>query len=107
MNSSASSWSSAWLALRSLLWTILLPGVVAGYVPRRFFGLNQVQLDLTRPSDLVGVVCLALGVVLLGACILSLHGAVRARSPRSIHFGSSNNDARASCQFETATENAV
>jgi len=85
----------------------LLPGVVAGYVPRRFFGLNQVQLDLTRPSDLVGVVCLALGVVLLGACIFEFAWSDPGTLSRSIHFGSSNNDARASWQFETATENAV
>jgi hypothetical protein len=33
MNSGQSALSSAWLAARSLLWTILVPGVVAGYVP--------------------------------------------------------------------------
>jgi protein-S-isoprenylcysteine O-methyltransferase Ste14 len=69
MNSSASSWSSAWLALRSLLWTILLPGVVAGYVPWRFFGLDQTPFDLTSPTQLLGLVCMGLGVVLLAACI--------------------------------------
>jgi protein-S-isoprenylcysteine O-methyltransferase Ste14 len=69
MNSSASSWSSAWLALRSLLWTILLPGVVAGYVPWRFFGLDQTPFDLTSPTQLLGLVCIGLGVVLLAACI--------------------------------------
>ena len=37
--------------------------------PWRYFGLNQVQLDLTRLSDVVGVMCIALGVVLLAACI--------------------------------------
>jgi protein-S-isoprenylcysteine O-methyltransferase Ste14 len=61
--------SSAWLALRSLLWAVLFPGVIAGYLPWRFFGLNQVQINLTRPGDLVGVMCIALGVVLLAACI--------------------------------------
>ena len=30
------------LWLRSLLWTILLPGVVAGYVPWTVFGLDRV-----------------------------------------------------------------
>ena len=69
MNSSARSWSSAWLALRSLLWTILLPGVVAGYVPWRFFGLGRTQLDLTSPKQLLGLVCIGLGVTLLAACI--------------------------------------
>ena len=69
MSAKNSSWSSGWLALRSLLWTVLLPGVIAAYVPWRYFGLSQVQLDLTRLSDVVGVMCIALGVVLLAACI--------------------------------------
>ena len=29
---------AVWLAVRSLLWTVLLPGVMAGYIPWRFFG---------------------------------------------------------------------
>ncbi len=69
MNSSSRSWSSAWLALRSLLWTILLPGVVAGYVPWRFFGLGRTPFDLTSPTQLLGLGCIGLGVVLLAACI--------------------------------------
>ena len=63
------SWSSAWLALRSIIWTILLPGIVAGYVPWRFFGLGQTQFDLTSPTQFLGLVCIGLGVVLLAACI--------------------------------------
>src|SRR5206468_12802834 len=51
MNSRARGWSSVWLALRSLLWTILLPGVFAGYVPWRFFGLARTQFDLTSPTQ--------------------------------------------------------
>ena len=69
MNSSARGLSSAWLALRSLLWTILLPGVFAGYMPWRFFGLGRVQFDLTSPTQLLGLVCIGLGVALLAACI--------------------------------------
>ena len=69
MNSRARNWSSAWLALRSLLWTILLPGVFAGYVPWRFFGLGRTQFDLTSPTQLLGFVCIGLGVALLAACI--------------------------------------
>ena len=69
MNSGAPSWSSVWLALRSLLWTILLPGVVAGYVQWRFFGLGRTPFDLTSPTQLLGLVCIGLGVVLLAACI--------------------------------------
>jgi protein-S-isoprenylcysteine O-methyltransferase Ste14 len=69
MNSHARNWSSAWLALRSLLWTILLPGVFAGYVPWRFFRLGRTQFDLTSPTQLLGFVCIGLGVALLAACI--------------------------------------
>jgi len=69
MNSRAYNWSSVWLALRSLLWTILLPGVFAGYVPWRWFGLGRTQFDLTSPTQLLGLSCIGFGGVLLAACI--------------------------------------
>jgi len=47
----------------------LLPGVFAGYVPWRFFGLARTQFDLTSPTQLLGLVCIGLGVALLAACI--------------------------------------
>ena len=57
------------LALRSLLWMILLPGFFAGFVPLRFFGLARVQLDLRNPVDLFGILAIGLGAGLLLACI--------------------------------------
>ena len=57
------------LALRSILWTILLPGVVAGYVPWRYFGLSAVRLDLRRPADLLGLLCAVVGAMILATCI--------------------------------------
>ena len=57
------------LVLRSLLWTILLPGTVAGYVPWRFFGLSHLQLVVTNPLTLLAVLVIAAGVALLFACI--------------------------------------
>jgi protein-S-isoprenylcysteine O-methyltransferase Ste14 len=60
---------SAWLALRSLVWTLLLPGVVVGYLPWRFFGLRETQLNLGNPLHLAGLLAITLGVALLGACI--------------------------------------
>ena len=57
------------LALRSLLWTLLLPGFFAGYLPWRYFGLAQVQLDFARPTHVVGVVMITAGTALLLACI--------------------------------------
>ena len=62
-------WSSVWLALRSLLWTILLPGFFAGYVPWRFFGLALVKVHVFNPSHLLGLLLMSMGVALLGACI--------------------------------------
>src|SRR5438876_4122683 len=73
MNSHARNWSSAWLALRSLLWTILLPGVFAGYVPWRFFGLGRTQL--------LGLVCIGMGVALLAACIFEFARSGRGALP--------------------------
>ena len=61
---------SIWLVVRSLLWTILLPGFIAGFVPWRYFGLNRERLDLFSPTGAVGLVCIGLGTLLLGACIL-------------------------------------
>ena len=60
---------SAWLALRSLLWTVLFPGFFAGYVPYRYFGLGDVPLDLTRPDHIAGLLLMAAGITLLAASI--------------------------------------
>lgn len=62
-------WSRVWLAIRSIAWTVLLPGLFAGYIPWRYFGLGRVQLDLGSPVHLVGLLCIGLGAVLLGTCI--------------------------------------
>src|SRR5512132_1579019 len=61
--------AAALLVLRSLLWTILLPGMVAGYVPWRYFGLSHATLDWSDPLAVIGLVCAATGVTLLTACI--------------------------------------
>jgi protein-S-isoprenylcysteine O-methyltransferase Ste14 len=47
----------------------LLPGFFAGYVPWKYFGLNRARLDLSSPERVLGVFCIAVGAVLLGACI--------------------------------------
>jgi protein-S-isoprenylcysteine O-methyltransferase Ste14 len=62
-------WSPISLAARSIAWAALLPGFFAGYVPWRYFGLGQVPLDLGQPLHLLGLLCIALGAVLLAACI--------------------------------------
>lgn len=62
-------WPSICLAVRSLAWTVLLPGVFAGYLPWRFFGLGDVRLSLHNPVHVFGLLCIGLGAVLLGTCI--------------------------------------
>jgi protein-S-isoprenylcysteine O-methyltransferase Ste14 len=58
------------LTLRSLLWTILLPGFFAAYVPWRYFGLHRVDLDARNPAHLLGLMSAGLGAALLAACIV-------------------------------------
>ena len=57
------------LALRSLLWTALLPGFFAGYVPYRYFGLAKVSFDPTRLDHFTGALLMAVGIALLATCI--------------------------------------
>ncbi len=45
--------SNILLALRSILWTVLMLGMAAGYIPWRFFGLNHAQLTLTNPVHIL------------------------------------------------------
>ncbi|HET8713733.1 MAG TPA: isoprenylcysteine carboxylmethyltransferase family protein [Gemmatimonadales bacterium] len=63
------SQSAFTLALRSLLWTILLPGMIAGYIPWRFFGLAQLKPSFSNPLDLLALLGIAAGVALLAGCI--------------------------------------
>lgn len=60
---------SPWLALRSLAWTILIPGTVTGFLPWRYFGLSDVHLDLGSPAHVVGLLAIGAGALLLLACI--------------------------------------
>lgn len=65
----AFSWSSLWLAVRSVTWAVLLPGFFAGYVPWRFFGLGRARLEPLHPTQLLGLTCIGLGAALLAACV--------------------------------------
>jgi protein-S-isoprenylcysteine O-methyltransferase Ste14 len=64
------SLSSASLAARSLLWTVLFPGVFAGYVPWRFFGLDRARPVWGDVASLLGLTVMGLGMVLLAASIV-------------------------------------
>ena len=57
------------LFLRNLFWTVAFPGMIAGYIPWRWFGVAQVQPDVTNPLDLIGLLLIIAGVALLAACI--------------------------------------
>jgi protein-S-isoprenylcysteine O-methyltransferase Ste14 len=58
------------LALRSVFWAMLLPGVAAGYVPWRFFGLNRASVNVVHPAAISALAFIVVGIVLLAACIL-------------------------------------
>ena len=62
-------WQSIGLAARSLVWAALLPGLFAGYMPWRYFGLREVRIELFNPVHLVGLASITIGVILLAACI--------------------------------------
>jgi protein-S-isoprenylcysteine O-methyltransferase Ste14 len=57
------------LVLRSLFWTLLLPGFVAGYVPWMFFGLGNARITPITPLKIVALVGIGCGVALLAVCI--------------------------------------
>ena len=58
------------LTLSSLLWTILLPGVVSGYVPWAYFGVRDTSVNLASPLQLLGLLFILAGAALLVACIV-------------------------------------
>jgi len=57
------------LALRSLLWTLLLPGMVAGYIPWRYYGVGRLRPRWSAPEFVLGLVVVGSGAALLLACI--------------------------------------
>lgn len=65
----ASPVSHAWLALRSVFWTIIFPGFIAGFVPWRFFGLQSVAINARNPLHWLGLLGIGVGVALLALCI--------------------------------------
>jgi protein-S-isoprenylcysteine O-methyltransferase Ste14 len=61
--------SHVWLALRSIFWTIVFPGLFAGYLPWRFFELRSVVVDVRIPLHWIGLLLICLGTGLLGVCV--------------------------------------
>jgi protein-S-isoprenylcysteine O-methyltransferase Ste14 len=62
-------WSSIWLAVRSVIWAIVFPGMVAGYIPWRFFGVGGATFDGTSPGHVFGLACITAGASMLAWCI--------------------------------------
>lgn len=58
-----------WLALRSLFWTVAFPGFAAGYVPSRYFDVNEVAFDFANPRHLLGGIFILVGAAILVTCI--------------------------------------
>lgn len=65
-----SALSTVALTARSLLWVVLLPGVVAGYIPWRYFGVGSSGVQGRNAGDLLGLLVAIAGVILLGACVV-------------------------------------
>lgn len=59
---------SIWLAARSLLWVVLLPGVVGGYIPWWLFHFRLDGITLNALS-IVGLAFMTAGVALLATCV--------------------------------------
>ena len=57
------------LALRSLAWALLLPGITLAWLPWTF-GLRDTELDFSRPELVPGLILMLIGVAVLAACIV-------------------------------------
>jgi protein-S-isoprenylcysteine O-methyltransferase Ste14 len=58
-----------WLAIRSVAWTIAIPGLVTIYIPWAFFGLSSAVIKARDPLQLSGLFFASVGAVFLLACI--------------------------------------
>ena len=58
-----------WLVIRSIVWTIVIPGLVIFYIPWTFFGLGAVPVGAGDPTQLAGLLLTVGGAVLLLVCI--------------------------------------
>ena len=62
--------SSFGLIARSLCWALALPGLYAGYIPWRYFGLRSVTFDPGSARHWLGAGGMAVGTAFLVVCIL-------------------------------------
>jgi len=65
------------LAIRSVFWAVVFPGVFGFFLPWRYFGLAQVEWDPVNPLHVLGLTLMALGTTLLTLCIVDFARAGR------------------------------
>lgn len=58
-----------WLTVRSIAWTIVIPGLVILYIPSTFFGLRAVSINASDPLHITGLLLAGVGTVFLLVCI--------------------------------------
>jgi protein-S-isoprenylcysteine O-methyltransferase Ste14 len=58
-----------WLTFRSIVWTIVIPGLVLLYIPWVFFGLRADLLDASDLPQIAGLLLAGVGTVFLLVCI--------------------------------------
>ena len=58
-----------WLAIRSIVWTIVIPGLVILYIPWAFFGLGAAAVSGSDPVQLAGLMLTIGGTMFLVVCI--------------------------------------
>ena len=58
-----------WLVLRSVAWTMAIPGLVTVYIPWAYFGLRVASFGATGPLQLLGLLLAAMGAAFLLVCI--------------------------------------
>lgn len=67
--------NSFWLFLRAAFWTVLLPGLLAGYIPWRYFRVRNAELS--GVADVPGLVLIGIGLIILLASIVEFDAAAR------------------------------
>jgi len=60
---------SWWVVLRGLVWSALFVGVVAIYLPTRYFGLAPSRASIATPSGVAGLLGIGAGALLMIACV--------------------------------------
>src|SRR5580765_3647726 len=57
-----------WLAIRSVAWMFVVPGVVMVYIPWAFFGLGSITLRSNDAAQFAGLALIAAGAPIFFAC---------------------------------------